>query len=308
MPTLGFMLHASPAMTEGNRALLRQWCRRLRNAERSPNTIDSYTESVEILAGHLPGVDFEDMTRDDLETFIEDYRAEHKAISAAIRFRSLRAFFNFLVKEEVIMVSPMVKLTEPKIPEQPVAILTEAELTRLFKVTSGKTFEDRRDHAIMRLFYDAGLRMHELTQLKVSDVDLDTLEVVYVMGKGGRGRTAPFGHKTGTALDRYIRERSKHPQHRIDHFWIGGRGGPLTDSGIRQMLERRGEQAGVDHLHAHRLRHTWAHEMKKNGCDDQSLMQLGGWKSQAMLARYGASAATERAIAVHRKLSPGDRL
>jgi site-specific recombinase XerD len=244
-----------------------------------------------------------------VETYIGRYLADHKPAGAAVRYRALRRFFNWMVAEEIITTSPMLKMHQPSVPEEPVEIVTEQELLRLLKVTSGKDFDSRRDHAIIRLFLDCGLRVGEMSGLRLEDIDLDVYEVVHVVGKGSRPRTVPFGAKTGTALDRYVRARAKHPlAKKIDKMWIGNRGVAMTDSGIAQMLRRRGAEAGVDHLHPHRFRHSFAHIWKAGGGDDDSLMRLAGWQSPAMLRRYGSSAADERPVAAHRKFSPGDRL
>ena len=153
-----------------------------------------------------------------------------------------------------------------------------------------------------------GMRLAEMAGLSVNDVD-DELDVVHVLGKGRRPRAAPFGAKTAQAIDRYLYERSKHQQAHLSALWLGEKGkGPMTESGIARIVRRRGVQVGIEGLHPHALRHTWAHEFRNAGGSEGDLMLIGGWTSRAMLDRYGKSAAAERARDAARRYSLGDRL
>jgi site-specific recombinase XerD len=137
------------------------------------------------------------------------------------------------------------------------------------------------------LLLDTGARRNELLSLRVGDVSFE-YDVIHVLGKGGRQRAVPFGHKTARALDRYLRVRATPKDAHEEWLWLGKRG-PWTDDGLRHMLHRRGEQAGVPGLHPHQFRHTFAHARLAQGGHETDLMRIAGWRSPIMRARLGAS-------------------
>src|SRR5829696_6271910 len=207
--------------------LARSFERHLRAENKSDRTIETYLEAVRLLQAYLAprGVDLARADRAQIEAFLADLLARWKPATAANRYA-------WLEDEGEIAADPMAKMKPPAIPEQPIPVLPDEALRRLFAACAGKDFEARRDTAMIMLLLDSGARRAELVGLRVEDLDFEH-DVARVLGKGRRERSLPFGRKTAVALDRYLRMRSRHTHAESPWLWLGQKG-PLTATGLRR--------------------------------------------------------------------------
>lgn len=224
------------------------------------------------------------------------YLAERRQQSQAATFyawRTLRSFYGFLEALEGKQ-NPMRGIRTPKVDEPATKGLTAEEFKQLIACC------DVRDRAMITLMWCTGLRRSEVTNLKVSDVMVETGTVLVRHAKSGKPRTVPFSPETKMHMLRYLRQRSKSKHAASDMFWLGVKG-PLTSDGLRLMLERRGKEAGIK-VSAHMFRRSFAVNWLKDGGSQVSLMSLAGWSTPAMASRYTRHAAGKLADAEYRRM------
>lgn len=283
----------------------------------SANTVRAYRAALASLAAWLaeqaPGTGPADLTRDHIRGWLVHVRATRSSASARGWFAGVRHFARWMLAEGEAAQDATAGIKTPAPGDPATPVLSADDLRALLATCTGNDFTARRDTAIILLFADGGLRLAELAGLRMADVHLGD-RMVYVAGKssrrsGPRHRAVPLGVKAARALDRYQRERRRHPFADSEAFWLGARGRPtLSADGITRLIKRRAAHAGLHGVHPHVFRHTWASAFRAAGGQEGDLMMLGGWRSRQMLDRYGRAAAAERAAEAARRLSLGDRL
>src|SRR5664280_1955167 len=147
------------------------WRLSLEAGNKSPRTLQSYSETVEQLADYLSrhGMpqSVENVRREHIESWLKDLRETGRSeATIGLRFRSLRPFWRYLTDEEIIPASPMAKMRSPKVSIQPTPIPPLEDVKRLLATTAGKDYEARRDRAILLLMVDSGARLSEVANIR----------------------------------------------------------------------------------------------------------------------------------------------
>lgn len=302
------MARRSPPPPLDVTSLLDSWLLHLRAERKSPATLKVYGDGVRRFlawadAEGVPPV-LDRPTVNAFVTALLDGGAEPS--TARSRQLALRRFSAWLTEEGEQETDPLLALKPPKIDTKVTPSLTADDLKALVKACTGPELRERRDEAIVRLMTETGMRAGEVISLTVADVDLARGSALVRRGKGGKGRTVPFGVQTGRALDRYLRVRKTHPLAATPLLWLGGQGRGFAYAGLHAALADRARSAGLVGFHPHVLRHTAAARWLAAGGSEGGLMAVAGWSRRDMIDRYTAHTASDRAADEARGLNLGE--
>ncbi|QCY47527.1 Hypothetical protein GcLGCM259_1809 [Glutamicibacter creatinolyticus] len=288
--------------------MLESWMLELRAERKSAATLKNYSDGVRaFIAWATANNKPLRLTKDNYHAFSGDLLdAGRQAATVRSRQLAVRRMSEWLAAEQEIPQDELANVKPAKLDTKVIEPLTQDEIKQFLKACQGNDFMARRDEAIFRLMVETGIRAGECTGMQLADLDLTHGTAIVRRGKGGKGRTVPFGAQTARALDRYRRARAQHVLADRPDLWLGTRQRGFTYDALHKALEKRAAIAGIDRFHPHLLRHTAAHRWLAAGGSEGGLMAVAGWTRPDMLQRYTKARAADRAAAEARNLNLGD--
>lgn len=275
----------APTVQNNDTEKLKYFAASLRVSEKSENTIKQYIDGVMKLRNFI-GKNLDDISTMDIKYYLASSQKTNnwKDTTLMNNINYIRAFYKFLVKEDIIVKNPMDKIESVKIKKKKKETFTPTDMEKLREVCRG----DHRDIALIELLISSGIRVNELVQLKWKDIDFQELKFV-VLGKGGKERAVKFTEKARYHLLEYYKER-KERENRNDaemserpviahkkHSPKTGDYEGLECNGVRNVVGKLGKAANVStKTHPHKFRRTFATEAINKGMTLETLRILMG--------------------------------
>lgn len=250
----------------------------------SENTVDAYMHDIEKLSSYLKAekMDVLDVKLDDLEHFAASISEIGIGARSLARILSgVRHFYRFLVLDGYLEADPTELLESPKQPQHLPEVLSTAEVDIILQSIDLSKWEGQRNKAIIEVLFSCGLRVSELTNLKLSNLYLDDL-YIRVMGKGSKERLVPISPRAVEELNYWFLDRNQMviKEGEEDYVFLNRRGAHLTRTMILIMLKRYAKGAGIKKtISPHTLRHSFATALLEGGADLRSIQAMLGHES-----------------------------
>lgn len=250
----------------------------------SLNTISAYAKDLNLFSEFIKK-DLLKVNSNDIRTYVKSC-SSYSARSISRLLSSLRAFYNYYERLNMISVNPIDNIDYPKLEKKMPDFLTLEEVTRLLDINIENEF-DARNKAIIELLYSSGIRISELTNMELANIDLDEC-IIRVMGKGCKERIVPLGDFAVDALNTYIRYyRPLLNKQNSTYVFLNNRGGILTRQFIFKIIKRECQKKNINkNVSPHTLRHTFATHLLKNGADLRIIQELLGHENLATTQIY----------------------
>jgi integrase/recombinase XerD len=253
----------------------------------SGNSIDGYLSDVSKLFQFLnmvyPTLQLSSVTLNHLREFLSWLNEIGLGARSQARIISgIKSFFRFLVMENLVTDSPASLLETPRLPRNLPEILTADEIDRIISSIDMSGKSGHRNKAIIEVLYGCGLRVSELTGLKISHLFFND-GYIRVMGKGSKERLIPLGHSAGKAMSQYIQYERVHQNVALkdaDLVFINNRGNGLTRVMIFTIVKNLSKKAGIKKpVSPHTFRHSFATHLVENGADLRAVQDMLGHES-----------------------------
>lgn len=260
---------------------------------RSEYTVDNYRRDLEAFRSYFKAkdaqLDFRSVDADIIRDWMEEMLDKgNTATSVARRLSAVRSFYRYSLAHGRIDHDPAHAIRRPKLRKPLPQFVREGDMDRLLdSVEWGDSYEAALERTILLVFYEAGLRLSELTSLNDASVDYARQEI-RVTGKGNKQRAIPFGAELGEALRSYTERRNAEvaPQSTTALFRTR-KGTRVSNAQVRKMVKQRlAAVAGLKKRSPHVLRHTFATAMLNNGADIESVQKLLGHESVSTTEIY----------------------
>lgn len=243
----------------------------------SQHTIDSYTNDLNKFSSYI-NKPVAQINKDDIIGILKKLNDENLSNSSINHFVTvLRSFYKFLVINNIVKENIMNFISSPKREKHLPKVLSEEEIDKLLNIPLNDAFS-YRNKAIIELMYATGLRVSELVNLKVNDIDLN-MALLKTLGKGSKERIIPLGDYALNYLKLYINEyRSLLIKKNLnDYLFLNNHGNKLTRQGLFKMLDKLANEQGIKtEISPHTLRHSFATHLLNGGADLRSIQELLG--------------------------------
>jgi len=282
----------------------------------SNNTIISYKNDLLQLLNYLK--EYKIIKRDNIKyidrSIMRKYivylkKCDYSVRSICRKISTIRSFFKFLSREGMVDINPTINLITPKIVKKLPSFLYLEEINKLIETPSGHTILGIRDRAILELLYGTGMRVGELVNLSIRDIDLYE-KTVRVFGKGSKERILPLGNPSIRAVQEYLTSRDIFRKNisldKIDQnaLFLNRFGGRLSARSIRRLLIKYMKMSGLNKkISPHVLRHSFATHLLGGGADLRSVQELLGHESLSTTQIY-THITKERLKAIYNKSYP----